>query len=77
MTDMIQFFRELFGEYQPIQNVSSFQEDLANMVETTTYSYSIDFSAIAHYILVIILFWCVCKCVSVFICNLSKGVSLR
>lgn len=71
MTDLIEMFKGLFGTYQPIQNVVS------ETAEQTIYSYSWDFGAITHYILVIILFWCVCKCISSIFLNFSKGVSMR
>ena len=69
---IIDYFRALFGSYTPIQNVVTTDAD-----GIVTYSYSIDWSIIAHYVLVIILFWCVCKCICSLILNIGKGVAVR
>lgn len=66
---IISIFKSLFGSYQPIQNVVS---DVDGVI---TYSYSVDFAEITHFILVIILFYTVCKCISCIILNMAKGVS--
>lgn len=70
--DLILYFKTLFGTYEPIQNVVTTDAD-----GIITYSYSIDWGIITHYVLVIILFWCVCKCISSLILNMAKGVSVR
>lgn len=70
--DLITYFKTLFGSYQPIQNVVYTDAD-----GIVTYSYSIDWGILAHYVLVIILFWSVCKCISVIILNMAKGVNVR
>lgn len=75
MTDLIQQFRDLFGSYAPIQNVASTIDDGTNI--TTTYVYSIDFSAITHYILLIILFYTVCRVCGSIITNMSRSVTIR
>lgn len=72
MNTIIDLFKSLFGEYAPIQNVICTDAD-----GIVTYSYSIDWAIICHYILVIILFGCICKCVSSLILNVGKGVTLR
>lgn len=66
---LIEWFKSLFGSYTPIQNIVSEVDGVV------TYSYSIDFAAVTHFILVIILFWCVCKTISCIILNMAKGVS--
>ena len=72
---MIEYFKTLFGEYQPIQNVASVIDDGTNTV--TTYSYSIDWSAICHYVLVIILFYTVCRVIGSIITGMSRSVTIR
>ena len=69
---IIALFKSLFGSYQPIQNVISTDAD-----GIVTYSYSIDWAIICHYALVVILFWCVCKCIATLLLNVSKGVAVK
>lgn len=75
MNDLIQMFRDLFGSYAPIENIASTIDDGTTV--TTTYAYSIDFSAICHYILVIILFYTVCKVIGSIITNMARSVTIR
>ena len=69
--DLIALFKSLFGAYSPIQNVVSEVDGVV------TYSYSIDWSIITHYAMILIIFWAICKCITLFILNLSKGVALK
>ena len=77
MNDLVSQFKDLFGYYEPIQNVASVIEDNVNMTETTVYSYSIDWASVAHFAIVVIIFFFVCKCISGIIFGMSKGVSIR
>ena len=72
---MIDLFKQLFGEYVPIQEIASTIDDGTNV--TTTYAYSIDFASVCHFILVIILFYTVCKVIGSIITNMSRSVTLR
>lgn len=73
--DLIEMFKTLFGTYAPIQNVASVIQEGENTV--TTYAYSIDWSAITHFALIVILFWTVCKVCGTVITNMSRSVTLR
>lgn len=73
--DLITMFKTLFGTYTPIQNIASVIQDGENTV--TTYSYSIDWSAITHFALIVILFWTVCKVCGSVITNMSRSVTMR
>lgn len=75
MSDLIQMFKDLFGAYAPIENIASTIDD-GNTV-TTTYAYSIDFGAITHYILLIILFYTVCRVIGSIITNMGRSVTIR
>lgn len=72
---MIELFKELFGTYEPIQNVASIIDDGTNTV--TTYAYSIDWSAICHYVMIIILFYTVCRVCGSIITNMARSVTIR
>lgn len=72
---MIELFKELFGTYEPIQNVASIIDDGTNTV--TTYAYSIDWSAICHYAMIIILFYTVCRVCGSIITNMARSVTIR
>lgn len=67
---LIDLFNQLFGQYQPIQEIAS--TDGVNI----TYQYCIDWGIIANYALVIILFFTVCKCISLIFVNMSRGIKL-
>lgn len=69
---LIALFKSLFGSYAPIQSVVTI--DATGIV---TYVYNIDFAIVTHYILLIILFWCACKCVATLLLNVGKGVAVR
>lgn len=76
MNTLVDMFKDLFGSYEPIENVASVITD-ADGVTTTTYAYSIDFASVCHFLLVAILFYTVCRVIGSIITNMTRSVTLR
>ena len=59
---MVSMFRQLFGTYEPIQNLVS-----GDPLDPTTcvYSYSIDWAYVFNCIVVVVLFYSLCRLIGI------------